>query len=350
MAWRRGRRWIASWYQDGSRRTKSCPTRDAAERVEHYMRGRELMITMGITTRREAEATARANVPPGFVVGLYCESIESRGVSAAHIRELQRAAHQVLVGFQTLAEVKPARVDWWLAERAAARGWSPRTRNHYLRSARAVVTWAASNGYLAEDPLRSLRPLEDPASTRERRALTVEEFNRLRLWLRFPECVICAFTGLRWSEALALRMADMDYERGTITVPKGVGKRDRRVRSVLPMASIVAEQLPQRPAIGQARLMSWRPTARVWRLAMERYGIEHRTAAGLAAPSSMRPTFCTWLAEAGVELDTIMRLRRDRGPLAEARYVDRRQLLDGMRSGLERMVSWYRRRSAEVVA
>ena len=38
----------------------------------------------------------------------------------------------------------------------------------------------------------------------------------------------------------------------------------------------------------------------VWRAEIKRLGIEHKTEAGYAQCSSLRPTGCTWLAQAGV--------------------------------------------------
>lgn len=336
MVFKRGRRWVAQWIEDGHRRTRTCDTRDLAERVESHARARELLIEMGMTSRRSAEQAALANTPTDKVVELYCETI--RG-SEAHRAWVQSAAKEVLAIGGSIGEVRSPAVTAWLERRRAK--WSPRTFNHYLRAARAVTAWAAEQNYIEADPLRGLRRILDPSMTRERRALTVVEFGRLSAWSRFPDCLFCVFTGLRWTEARAIKMSDLDLRRKLLTVPKGVGKRDRDVRSVLPLASILVDPLTARQAIGGAPVIGPPPRPRVWRAAVRRYGVTEKTDRGLAVPASLRPTFCTWLAQAKVPLDTIMRLRRDRGPLAEAVYVDRSQLLDQLRSGLERMVRWY---------
>jgi integrase len=336
MVFKRGHSWVAQWTEDGRRRTKSCSARDLAERVEEHAKGRELLIQMGLTSRRGAEQAALANTSTDKVCELYCQTI--RG-SEAHRACVRSAAKEVLAGAGCIGEVRGPMVTAWLERRRP--GWSPRTYNHYLRAARAVTAWAANQNYIEADPLRGLRRMLDPAMTRERRSLTVAEFERLRPWSRFADCLTCVFSGLRWSEARAIKMSDLDLKQRLLTVRKGVGKKDREIRSVLPLASILVEPLSRRQAIGGAPVIGSPPRPRVWRAAMKRFGVALKTDRGLAVAASLRPTFCTWLAQAGVPLDTIMRLRRDRGPLAEAVYVDRSQLLDQLRAGLERMVRWH---------
>ncbi|MCH8315883.1 MAG: tyrosine-type recombinase/integrase [Planctomycetes bacterium] len=236
----------------------------------------------------------------------------------------------------------------WLDTEGRRKGWSPRTYNAFLKAAKAVTRWAEAKDYIARDPLRSLRLAEDPANVKVRRALTVQEFRRLSDWRRFDDLLFCVFTGLRWTEATGIRFMDLDFQRRIITVPKGVGKRDRNVTSLIPMASILVDSLRGRAAIGQATVIRDTPGHRTWRRNIEACGITFETDRGLCVASSLRPTFCQWLAEAGVDNDTRMRLRRDKGMLVEFVYTDRDRLLEPMRESLERTVRWYRRQVERV--
>ena len=179
MAFRRGDRWLASWYEGGSagrRRTKSCPSRELAETIEEHMRAREIMIRMGLTTRRDAEVASKSRTPVPKLVDLHHRALVGRGVTAIYARETKRCALAALDCFRTICEVNAEQLGAWLTAGVRDERWSPRTWNHYLKAARAVMRWAVENEYLGEDPLRSLRLREDPAATKERRALTVGEF------------------------------------------------------------------------------------------------------------------------------------------------------------------------------
>ena len=312
------------------------------------MRGRETLIALGITTRRDAEIATKSKTKVSIVIDRYVVELVSTRVTAAYAAEARRLATAILDQFNRIGEVNAEVVVGWLDREGRRKSWSPRTYNAHLKAAKAITRWAEAKDYIVRDPLRSLRLAEDPANTKVRRALTVHEFQRLSDWRRFDDLLFCVFTGLRWTEALGIRYMDLDFQRRIITVPKGVGKRDRTVTSLIPMASILVEPLRARAAIGQASVIRDAPGYRTWRRNIEARGIAFETERGLCVASSLRPTFSQWLAEAGVDNDTRMRLRRDKGMLVEFVYTDRDRLLDQMRQSLERTVRWYRRQAERI--
>lgn len=348
MAYKREGQWIATWSEQGRRRTKSCADRTTAIAVERHMRGREKLIEIGATTRRDAEIATKSKTKASDVVDRYIAELVGTRPTTAYSTEAKRLAKASLGQFNRIGEVNGERVVSWLDSEGRRKHWSPRTHNAYLKAAKAVTRWAEAKDYITRDPLRSLRLLEDAANTKPRRALTVGEFQRLAGWRRYNDLLFCVFTGLRWTEATGIRFMDLDFKRRIITVPKGVGKRDRNVNSLIPMASILVEPLRARGAIGRASVIRSVPGHRTWRRNIEVRGITFETDRGLCVASSLRPTFCQWLAEAGVDNDTRMRLRRDKGMLVEFIYTDRDRLLDQMRQSLERTVRWYRRQVERV--
>lgn len=104
----------------------------------------------------------------------------------------------------------------------AARGLSAKSiRNrHSLLS--AALTTAAREGLIAgEPPSKGMRMPKDSHERREMVMLTRDEFTRLLdamdpFW--HPLCVTMVATGIRWGEATALTVGDVDLDQGTARI------------------------------------------------------------------------------------------------------------------------------------
>lgn len=119
----------------------------------------------------------------------------------------------------------------------------------------AILRFAMVRGYIASNPLDRLSKLEKPrqVSHKEARRLTEDEVRSLcaKATPRYrPLVTTLAWTGLRVSEALALRWGDIDFEEGEIRVGRqlqddGTTKRPKTkagTRSV-PLLDVVREAL-----------------------------------------------------------------------------------------------------------
>lgn len=120
---------------------------------------------------------------------------------------------------KALHAVTPALLDQAMAELAAA-SKTPQTILHYLKFLRHVFRWAIGRGMIEKSPFASVKlPTVRAGRTR---FLSLEEEAQLcqaigepyDAWVR-----LAILTGLRKSEQFALRWADIDLDRGLITLP-----------------------------------------------------------------------------------------------------------------------------------
>lgn len=120
---------------------------------------------------------------------------------------------------------------------------------------RAVLNYAKRQGWITRNPFDSGEPLIKPADEVHReRVLTVAEEERLLLACGHPRehlrpLLICALdTGLRKSEMLSLRWADVDFEAGLLRARATTTKtRKARVVGITPRLRAEFEKLRQSP-------------------------------------------------------------------------------------------------------
>ena len=105
-----------------------------------------------------------------------------------------------------------------------------------LKGLRRFSAWLAEEGEIATDPLAGMR--SPPIDAKVVHALSEDQLKRLikacagkSLMDRRDEALVrlMAETGLRASEAVALTTADVDLERGLVTVHRGKGGKGRIV-------------------------------------------------------------------------------------------------------------------------
>ena len=111
-----------------------------------------------------------------------------------------------------------------MIDRLSAEGLSSWYIHGILTAVSAVFSFAEKRDLVAENPVRLLERGDRPSPKRrdEARYLDREEINRLLAKLSDgfrPVAAVCAFAGLRVSEALALRWQDVDFAAGLLHVP-----------------------------------------------------------------------------------------------------------------------------------
>jgi len=120
---------------------------------------------------------------------------------------------------KTLHAVSPAILEQAMADLTKAKK-TPQTVLHYLKFLRHVFRWAMGRGLIEKTPFSTVKlPTMRAGKTR---FLSIEEEARLSKavgqpydrWIR-----LAILTGMRKSEQFGLRWADIDLDRGLITLP-----------------------------------------------------------------------------------------------------------------------------------
>jgi integrase len=204
-----------------------------------------------------------------------------RGTDDRHRQQVVSRCSKVFAAVRAVAfmDVTVAKVEMHLADLADA-GIGPRTRNTYRASLRSFLTWGKKTKRFPENPLEGLEAVNETSDVRrERRALTVEEMDRLLVAaLERPTSELMALeaspaeeklqearrmgreraltykllfvTGLRVGELRRIRWGDMDLsgdanKAGTILVAANVAKNKKKTA------------LPIRPDM-KADLLAWK--------------------------------------------------------------------------------------------
>jgi integrase len=129
-------------------------------------------------------------------------------------------------GWHTLGAIRSDTLSRWLAERKEqalraascgnAGGLSARSLNQYLETARAFVNWCCAQRppWLPGNPLDGIEPADESDQRRVKRALTLDELDRLRqaAGRRWVVYLTAALTGLRRSELKRLLWGDVHLE------------------------------------------------------------------------------------------------------------------------------------------
>ncbi len=250
-------------------------------------------------------------------------SLRARGRTEKHIRLTSRRAERLLrdTGARVLSDINPAKVEAALSQARQQAGLGLSSSNHPLAALRSFIRWAVESGFVSEDPLRILRPLNARPDRRlVRRALEPEEIRRLLTatevagpWKGLSGTVrallyrLAIETGLRSSEIRSLRVSafeDLAGDRPRVRLLAAYSKRKRE--DVLPLRSELAFRLaghvehlhPWDPAF--ALTPSWR-AAEMLRRDLAAAEITPEDESGRVVDfHALRTTFCTRLARSSV--------------------------------------------------
>lgn len=116
-----------------------------------------------------------------------------------------------------LADLTHGQVRAWITELATSHGASTVIRAHGVLA--GILDVAVRDRRLTDNPARGIRlPRKTPA---RRTYLTHDQVARLASHARHPGLVyVLAYTGMRWGEATALRVCDVEPDRRRMHVPQ----------------------------------------------------------------------------------------------------------------------------------
>jgi len=231
----------------------------------------------------------------------------------------------------TLQSIVRDAVENWIVNEKENGKRSFGTINNFIKSLQTFCNWAVNTERLNRNPLNGIKPLNVELDRRkDRRALTEEELKKLFAVAGDCELIyrLLAGTGLRSNELLRSTPAQFDVERNRFTVQ--AVKTKNKKPDILPMKPDLMERLKQHIAekgIKQSeKIFDHCPNSLLKRFYadLKRAGIERVGDDGRALDvHSLRKTFGTLLARAGVPLTTCQRLMRHSTPLLTAKlYID----------------------------
>lgn len=151
-----------------------------------------------------------------------------RSTTLARDTTVLRAHALPVLGSRPIASITPADIKAVVDEMASK--LAPDIVRTNLAVLRAVFNAAVDSELLGRSPVRNIRTAR--ADPRERPTLTMDEILRLAdaIPQRYRALVLVgAVLGLRWSEAIGLRVSDVDFLRRTLTVNQTISEVEGRL-------------------------------------------------------------------------------------------------------------------------
>jgi integrase len=230
-------------------------------------------------------------------------------------------------GEHTITDLQARPVEMWLDSLPLA----PKSKTHIrgiLRSLWKFAMWKQDIP-MQVNPISLVTVKGASKRMRKPRSLTVEQFRLLVSHLREPFntlALVCVCFGLRISEALALKWADVDWLQGTLRVERGIVQqivddvKTNESRRTLTIASDLLETLKrwkQGTQFSNPEDWIFASPAQIGRLPRSYTGVKQELqraadAAGLGHLRShaFRHTYRTWLDSVGTPVGVQQQLMR----------------------------------------
>jgi integrase len=242
----------------------------------------------------------------------------------------------------SLAKIRRETVERWVANEINQKKRAAGTINSYLSAVRCFVQYLVDTDIMPVNPIKSIRELNTELDRRKhRRALTKDEVERLiaatangvtkkvgRPDERILIYQLLLGTGLRSTELSLLTPLQIDFEKCRLRVE--ATKTKNRKADILPLRPDLVQSLKER-----METLGIKPHERFFQHTqatlrkpfyadLKAAGIARLDSAGRCIDiHSLRKTFGTMLARAGVPLTTTQRLMRHSNPQLTAKlYID----------------------------
>jgi integrase len=213
---KRRKTWNYLWYDGATRRSRlignkqQFPTKAAAWKAVDDLDIHQPKTKIGDTVRS--------------VIARYeAERMPSRHSTARVYRSFLNNHILPRWGETQIEDVQPRPVELWLRELAL----SPKSKTHVRSLMHGLVEFAMWAGLLdiSRNPISLVQNIGATRRVRKARSLTAEQFQVLLKELHEPfatMALLCVCLGLRISESLALRWADVDWLGSTLRVQRGI--------------------------------------------------------------------------------------------------------------------------------
>ena len=194
----------------------------------------------------------------------------------------------------------------------------PKSLNDFLGSMRTFLNWLKRRRLIPEDPLGSVGKLANHGVGSYRRALSVDEINRLLATAPKHRATVyhaMIYTGLRPGEMRSLKWSDFDFaaDPPRMNVPSSISKNRKSSVHFL-RAELVESLLAFRPADAKPESWAFRgtvPRVPTFKRDLERAKIPFKDSQGRRLDlHALRKTFGTLLSASGVSPRVAMELMR----------------------------------------
>ncbi len=213
---KRRKTWNYLWYDGATRRSKRIgtkqefPTKAAAWKEVDRLEIQQAKPQIGETVR-------------SVITRYEAERMPSRHSTARVYRSFLNNHILPKWGDTEIRAVQPRPVELWLR----ALPLSPKSKTHVRSLMHGLVEFAMWSGLLdiSRNPISLVQNTGATRKVRKARSLTAEQFQVLLKELHEPfatMALLCVCLGLRISEALALRWADVDWLGSTLSVQRGI--------------------------------------------------------------------------------------------------------------------------------
>ena len=318
--------------------------RNVAEKILARYEAEVDRIKSGVVTREELDKALIRHVTLNEALDKFRTKMIAGGCTPSHITLTLRRIFQFCneTGIDSLAKLRREIVEGWMAKEIQRKKRSARTINHYLTVIKSFVQYLMDTELLPSNLLKSIRKLNPELDRRKvRRAMTAEEVERLlqatatrkyRKREKAPEQVLIykllLGTGLRSTELSLLTPNQINFERNRLTIE--AAKTKNKKADVLPLRAdlvqSVKEWVEAHGIQSHERIFRFNKNSirRSFYGDLKAAGIERVGSDGRSIDvHSLRKTFGTMLARAGVPLTTTQRLMRHSTPILTAKlYID----------------------------
>jgi len=227
-------------------------------------------------------------------------------------------------GFKMWSDIDANKVYIFLADLRSENGIGQRTFNYYLKICKEFCKWLCKEQRATTNPLEHLSCVTQTEKRRQRRALTLDEQHK---FLEATESgathhnmtglerrlvyTLALQTGLRANEIRNLTVGSFDFAKRTVTVQAGYAKNkktaviDLKQETAAELKTFLTGKMPNTRAFA----MPDQPSKMIIK-DLEAAGIPYKTDEGTADFHSLRHSFITNLARAGVHPSDAMALAR----------------------------------------
>lgn len=339
--------WTAQ-FMDETGKTQRVSTktknRSVAEKILARYEAEVDRIRTGVVTRDELAKVKALHITLDDALERFRAKMVASGCTPDHITLTLRRVTQFCreTDIDLLAKFRRETVERWMANEIQRKKRSARTINHYLTVVKSFVQYLVDTELLPGNLLKSIRKLNPELDRRKvRRAMTEDEVERLlqaaesgkyRKKNKTKEQVLTyrllLGTGLRSTELSLLMPKQIDYEHNRLTIE--AAKTKNKKADTLPIRSELVQSVKE--WVESHGIQTHERIFRFNKNSIRRSFYRDLRVAGINRLDddgrsidihSLRKTFGTLLAKAGVPLTTVQRLMRHSTPLLTAKlYID----------------------------